>query len=587
MSKSSSWLFVILIVFALAQLSAIAWDLPGTFTWENDGIAPRDIFAGIAYNLTPGEGHNYPLFHYAVLGSLCLPVLLPAAISAADWSIASLTEAILTVPVMTGCALVAKLLAIVMSVITILVLARIARRTLNERAAVWTALFAVTNLSLAYYGRTSNLDGPYLMWTVLAIDRMLTIVQRGSRRDYILFGFFVAASVATKDQAYASYILVIPIFLIVLPLLGRVKLAAASAHWSRLGLAGLTGLLSLGVLGGGLINPTGFLARFTVLTGNASLDWRHYEAGLLGIWGNIRDLFLSQNDFWWPWPLVVLAWWGVIEAVRRPAQGGLQIRTWRLLPLITGISSLVFFTLVVARVGHRFALPLGLCLAYYGGLACDGFLQRTEMFLNKSRKPRSWIQRFGPITLIALIVWAAAHSFQVHLTQWGDARRDVQHFLMQLPKKSKVETYGNLVTLPHFNTEFNSPYSTSRVGPDRPEGRNPIVGAEEIQALYNDFNVRNPDVLVIPEGFARRFLQVDLEKGQIVSEIREALQEDEDARVFFAAAAADSIPGYRKLIFEPKIPAWAQMLGAQPVVVHGSTGRQVWVFVRNPFREIP
>jgi len=579
-SPSTSLLLLILLVFALTQLSAIAWDLPGTFTWENDGVAPRDIFAGIAVNLTPGEGHNYPLFHYAILGMLCLPILLPAAISAADWSLASLTEAILTVPVMTGCALVAKLLAVAMGIVTIMVLARIARRTVNDRAAIWTALFAATNLSLAYYGRVSNLDGPYLMWTVLAIDRLLTIAQRGSRRDYILFGIFAAASVATKDQAYATYVLVIPIYLVVLPLISRVKLGAASTHWRRLGLAALSGLISLGVLGGGLINPTGFSARLTKLIGSASQDWRHYEAGLLGIWGNLRDLFLSQNDFWWPWPLVILGLWGMVEVVLRPAQWGLRIRTWRILPFVAGMSSLVFFTLMVARNGHRFALPLGLWLAFYGGIGCDGLLQRMESSPRKIPKMDRFLPRIVAASLIAMIVWAAAHSFQLHLTQWGDARRDVQRFLDQLPRDSVVETYGKLVSLPHFNTAPESPYRVQRVGPDLPERRNPIVGAEEIQARYSDFYLRDPDVLVIPEGFARRFLPVRLEKGQIISEIWERMQQDEDAQVFFSAAASRDIPGYRMLNFKPRIPPWAQKLGARPVSVHGSTGREVWVFVR-------
>ena len=37
--------------------------LPGTFGWECDGIAPRDLFMTVGANLTPGSGHNYPLFH--------------------------------------------------------------------------------------------------------------------------------------------------------------------------------------------------------------------------------------------------------------------------------------------------------------------------------------------------------------------------------------------------------------------------------------------------------------------------------------------------------------------------------------------
>ncbi|MBN1224116.1 MAG: glycosyltransferase family 39 protein [Candidatus Aminicenantes bacterium] len=576
-----SVLCLILLVFALTQLSAIGWDLPGTFTWENDGVAPRDIFAGIALNIRPGEGHNYPLFHYLILGLLCLPILLPAAVTAPDWSIGSLKKVILTVPVMTNCALVAKALAVAMSVVTILVLARIVRRTVNDRAAIWTALFAATNLSFAYYGRVTNLDGPYLMWTVLAIDRLLTIAKRGAPRDYILFGLFAAASVATKDQAYSTYVLVIPIYMIVLPLLRRVKLAALSSHWRYLGLAVLTGLLGLGVLGGGLINPTGFAARLSKLIGSSSQDWRQYAAGLAGIWANLRDLFLSQNDFWWPWPLVILAWLGVFAAVSRPGLGGLKVWSWRLLPLIAGVSSLAFFTLVVARHTHRFALPMGLWLAYYGGVGCEGLLQEIERLDDRAPKIRSRMRRIPHTILLALIVWAGGYSFQVHLTQWGDARRAVQHFLTQLPGGTVIETYGKLVYLPHFDTTSNSLYRVQRVGPDHPDKRNPIVGAEEIQAPFSELNNRNPDVLVIPEGFAGRFLPREFERGRASSEVWKRAWKDKDAREFFRAAVAGDLPGYRMVCFEPRIPQWAQKLGARPVVVHGSTGRKVWVFMRK------
>jgi hypothetical protein len=580
-SKSTSLLFVILLLFTLTQLSTIAWDLPGTFTWENDGVAPRDIFAGIGLNLSPGKGHNYPLFHYAILGLLCLPILFPAAISAPGWSIKSLTEAMLTVPVMTSCALVAKVLAVAMGIITILTLARIARITVSERAGVWTALFAATNLSVAYYGRVTNLDGPYLMWTVLSIDRLLTVARRGSPRDYFLFGFFVAASVATKDQAYATFVLVIPVYLVVLPLLHRVKLAAASLHWRRLFLAGITGLLSLGILGGGLINPTGFMARLSKLMGSASQDWRQYEAGLVGIWANLRDLFFSQNDFWWPWPLVILAWFGIVEAVLSPTQDGLRNRSWRLLPLIAGMSSLIFFTLAVGRSAHRFSLPIGLWMAYYGGLCFDGLMRRTERLPERASRIGTWVRRTGFATLIALIVWAALYSFQVHLTQWGDSRQDVQQFLEQLSGNPVIETYGKLVYLPHFNTTPGSPYRIQRVGPDLPDGRNPIVGAEEIQGSYGELAYRNPDVVVIPEGYAGRFFPREFERGRTSSKVWERTQKDEDARAFFRKAVSGDLPGYRMICFEPRIPRWAQKLGARPVVVHGSTGRRIWVFIRD------
>jgi hypothetical protein len=92
--------------FLLTQLLTIAWDLPGSHGWENDGIAPRDLFGVIAKNLTPGSAHQYPLLHALLLAVLSLPVLLAAVLSG-PLTAAGVRERVLSVPCMTGVSLVA------------------------------------------------------------------------------------------------------------------------------------------------------------------------------------------------------------------------------------------------------------------------------------------------------------------------------------------------------------------------------------------------------------------------------------------------------------------------------------------------
>ena len=263
----------IVTLFVLSQLTAMGWDLPGSYGWENDGIAPRDFFAGIAINLTPGQGHRYPLFHNLLVGVLSIPVLLPAALQAEDWSLPALMEQILTVPTMTGVSIVAKGVGLAMACVSIFAIARVARRTVNEQAGRWAAIWAATSLSFAYYGRVSNLDGPYLMWTALAMDRLLTIAETRSARDYVIFGALAGAAVATKDQAYAGFVLPGLIYVVVLPLRKDRPFGPPATHYRNTALAVVSGALSLGLLGGGLLNPTGFVARFRELTGGASHDW--------------------------------------------------------------------------------------------------------------------------------------------------------------------------------------------------------------------------------------------------------------------------------------------------------------------------
>ena len=565
---------LIVLVFALTQLSAIGWDLPGSYGWENDGVAPRDFFAGIAINLSPGQGHRYPLFHNLLVGVLSIPVLLPAALRADEWTLPALMEQILTVPTMTGVSIVAKVLGVIMACVSIFVVARIARRTVSVQAGRWAAIWAATSLSFAYYGRVSNLDGPYLMWTVLAIDRLLTVAEERQTKDYLIFGALAGAAVATKDQAYAGFVLPGLIYLLLLPLRSDRPFGPRPAHYEKTAFATVAGALSLGLLGGGLLNPTGFATRFAELTGGASHDWMTYERSWAGLMQNLRDVWLSQNDFSWPWIVVALCWFGVVLVLAVGGGAGIQSRTFRLLPLCAGLSSLVFFTLVVARCEHRFLLPFGFWLSYYGGVGAAALLSRARL-----RSPA--LGHLATAAFASLVIFAGAHSLQVHLTQRGDARNEVIEYLAALEPGTTVETYYLLVHLPHFDVSDQSPYSVQRVSRRPIAQRNPLVGAKELDEPYGRVDQRRPDVLVVPEFTAREFIPRELREGEAAPAVHAAQREDEDARAFFGAVLNDTLSGYEvALIAEPELPSWAIALGLQPVQVHASVGNRQWILRR-------
>src|SRR5688572_32054621 len=129
------------LAFAFSELVTLGWDLPGSHGWENDGIAPRDLFGGLAENLTPGHSHRYPLLHYLVVAVPSLPVLLVAALTG-PLDAAGVRERVLSVPSMTAISVIAKLVATFMAALALVVLARVVRRTSGERAGRFTALFA-------------------------------------------------------------------------------------------------------------------------------------------------------------------------------------------------------------------------------------------------------------------------------------------------------------------------------------------------------------------------------------------------------------------------------------------------------------
>lgn len=565
---------VIALAFGLSELLTLFWDLPGSHGWDNDGIAPRDLFGGIADNLLPGHTHQYPLLPYLVLGVACLPILLAAVLSG-PLDAAAVRERILSVPCMTGISLVAKLLCAALACLALVVLARVVRRTHGTRAGRIAALFAAVNLTFAFYGRVSNLDVPYLAVTLLALDRLLDIVERGTRRSYLGFGVLAATAVATKDQAYAAFVLVAPLYLVVFPLVQRERFAPD--HFRRLLRAGGFALLAYAVASGALFNPTGFVKRLAVLRGPASQDWRIYSKDPAGLLANLQDGFALQPSAFWPAPVLLLVWlFAVVAVARPPGDSALTQRLPRALPLVAGVSSFLFFSLAVGRSEHRFLLPLGFLLSAYGGVAGDvllGLATSTKM------------QGAVTLALGAALGWAGLRSFATQLTQFGDARNQARALLARVPAGTLVETYGLLVYQPHFDVSDDSPYRVERIGPEAPERRNPLVGAREVKAAIADVETRRPDVILIPGGFSNSYRTRTPDAARPLPAVVTERRKDTDTLEFVQRATTGTLPHYRLVArLDPELPRIATALGLRPVGLHATIGMPVWVLVRRDGR---
>jgi 4-amino-4-deoxy-L-arabinose transferase-like glycosyltransferase len=565
----------IALVFALSELVTLAWDLPGSHGWDNDGAAPRDFFGGIANNLAPGRAHRYPLFHYLVLAVPSLPILVVTAL-AGPLTADAIRERMLSVPAMTTVSIVAKLVAAAMAALAVVVLARLVRRTAGERAGRFAAVFAATNLTFAFYGRVSNLDVPYLFWTTLALDRLLDVAETRRASAHYAFGAFVALSVATKDQAYASYLLLAPVYL-------YVSLRGAGADERRIALVtiakvALATLLVYGLASGALLNPTGFARRVAELRGPASQDWRMYSRDAAGFLANLRAVFERQPAYFWPLPVLALAYAGGVVTAFRPSAGAVPSRLVVHVPFLAGLGSLVFFALLVGRAEHRFLMPFGFFLSAYGGVACDALLAVAS-------SPR--LRQLLVALLGAGFGWAGLSSFAVHLTQLGDARWEVTRFLARLPAGSSVETYGLVVYQPHFDVSANAPYRVTRVGPEAPNARNPLVGASELRAAIADAPLRRPDALVLSEGFANAYLTRDEPRGAKASAVVRSRRGDAPTATFVTRAVVDDLAGYRQvLVARATLPAWARALGLRPVRIQSTTGSSLWVLARANATEV-
>jgi len=181
------------------------------------------------------------------------------------------------------------------------------------------------------------------------------------------------------------------------------------------------------------------------------------------------------------------------------------------------------------------------------------------------------------------LAWAGLESFAVHLTQLGDARWEVTRRLAKLPRGSRVETYGLTVYQPHYDVSAGSPYRVTRVGPDRPEARNPLVGATELEGPIGDALERRPDVIVLPGGFANAYLPRSERPGAPPSVVVQKRRADRATAALVGQAIADQLPGYHQvLVAQATLPSWAAALGLEPVKIQSTTGSSVWVLERNP-----
>ncbi len=540
------------------QLSGIAWDLPASFEWEGDAVAPRDFFAGIALNLPPGPGHTYPLLHNLILGLVNLPTLLVSVACAPSWQPGAVMRHVLGYGTMTVVYLTCKLVSVLMNLVALAALARVVGRLWQRDAGLWAAAWAAVNLSVAYYGRATNLDGPYLMWMALAADRLLDVIETGTVRDYRMFALLVAASVATKDQAYAAWVLPGPVLLVLWPALRPAALAAGAQHWRRLAAAIGGGALGLGVLGGGLLNPPGLWNRVHGLMGHASQDWRTYEASLAGVLRNVHDLLWSLPADWWPLPVLALLVLGLGVAARTATVP-------RALPLLLGLSFLACFTLVVARVGQRFALPTGFWMAAYLGV---GSAWLTQKFAKNAQ-----------FALALLWLLALGHTLTVQVAQWTDSRRPVEAWLAQLPPGTRIRIAGG-VSQPRFGRDRLAHLRVSRLGVEAVDHRNPLLGVEEIQGDWHRLLGDKPDAVVVPAGLVNAYQPDVAREGSRLPAVLER-QKAEDGSDAFWAIARGQAPGYRTYLIPTQWPTVLQRLGVPIPHVHASIGEDQMVLMRT------
>jgi hypothetical protein len=537
--RRAAW---VLAAFVVVALIGVGWGLPGTDSWAADTLSPRASGLGaIVETYTPGHFNHYPPLHYLLLTLLALPCIL-VAVARVGTSPAVLEAELIDPAYMTAIELTARAVAIAMAAFVIWNTMRLWTRLLGKRGGLAAGVVVGLNAVFVYYAHTGNLEVPYLFWSTWALVEIDRVIEGEPREPQAIL--LATAAVLTKDQAAGLFLLTLPVALLLL----RPREIGRRRLWKGVAL----GVGAYAVLSGALVNPTGFKARIAHLVGPASQDWATYPKGAGGALAISRDVLLSIDHFT-SWPIALAAFVGVGLVVTRRS-GKERVRA--LVPLLSAVSFTLFFTFGARQTEDRFVLPQSILFFPYAAVTYELLAERVRV--------RAVLAAAVLVALVPALLGVAS----MDATLVMDARYEAERFLAALPEATRVEVYGG----PHFLPRLPRHLQLTRVSTDDPAGRSHIPGVVEVLDPSLDVSERAPEVIVLSTEFS------DDEAGSKEKRPRYGVisYTDETSRRFFAGLTGGGL-GYERVVRARCVVPWPLRCRQ----LHGSTGRDVWVFRRQ------
>jgi hypothetical protein len=545
------------------RLTGFTWGLPASDGWDDDGVAPRDFLVGVLETYWPGHHYTYPPLHLLLLTVSTAPVWIAALLRAPGLDPAVVIPSFLAVPTMTAMALVARGVAVALSLGLLWNAAQIAVLLRGQaRAGAWVAAACGLNAVFTYYSQTTNLDVPYLFWTLVALRWVTHAIVKGEPRSLRRALVYAALAVATKDQAYAIFLFGLPLSLAGWMLLDRDARPLLPRVLRELGVGLAVAVPLLLVLDGAVTNPSGFRDRVRYLLGAASQDFAIYPTTWEGRLHAARDSLLSFGQFY-PVAFAALALAGIVVAWRAPEPARWARRAAGLVPLLAALSFTVAFDMSARRSEHRFALPQMVFAGIYIGLALD------DVHARLARHRAALVAALVPCLGYALFQCVA-----VDVAMVLDPRYDAEAWMREHVRPGdRMEIYGTNVQLPRF-----PPWaSIERVDVTPVDGRNPILGVKEVSAPFSDVESRQPRFILVSEFWAGRYL-IEREwvapSGRVLTPGQERLEGDLDSRAYFHVLR-DGRLRYRLA----HVSTWTSTFWPR-IDIHASLTRELWMFER-------
>lgn len=383
----------VLAVSLALNLWAVWWALPNVRGWAPDELVPADVLQALDSRFSSGWYGKYPPLHYAVLSLAYAPVLFASWIAGFDVEAPGPYQVLFYL---------GRLVSVGCSAGIVLWIYACGRELYGRTGAALAALTAALMVPFVYYGKTANLEAPYLFWFSASLFLYIRIFKYHARADYVWFALCAALAVSTKDQAYGLFVLSPAIILLARwqagrPLFDRtVMLAAATAMGTFVVADNL------------LFNLDGFVQHVKVIAGPASSDYQMFPATLRGHF----DMLMAAGR-----ELRIMFGWPLTSIVILALLGGLVQAPLRRL-LIPAASYYLTFLSVVLYFYDRFLLPIGLVLALLAGAWLDRFLTR--------RAPLRPIR----IALVASVfLYSVMYASAVDFTLVHDSRRIVSRWI--------------------------------------------------------------------------------------------------------------------------------------------------------------